>query len=106
MAANEPQERELTEEEMIAAMEQALAIKPPAVEPTASTGSGSSSSLFHLGLIVAVVFPIAWGLSSARGQRGDSGRQCCRSCRLEIRRIGRRGNEASSTAVRRGSTHG
>ncbi len=66
MAANEPQERELTEEEMIAAMEQALAIKPPAVEPTASTGSGSSSSLFHLGLIVAVVFPIAWGLSSAR----------------------------------------
>lgn len=66
MSANEPEERELTEEEMIAAMEQALAITPPSEEPTESAGSGSSSSLFNLGLIVAVVFPIAWGLSSAR----------------------------------------
>ena len=66
MSANEPEERELTEEEMIAAMEQALAIQPPSEQPTESAGSGSSSSLFNLGLIVAVVFPIAWGLSSAR----------------------------------------
>ena len=40
MSANEPEERELTEEEKIAAMEQALAIKPPSDEPTESAGSG------------------------------------------------------------------
>ncbi len=66
MSTNEPEEREVTEEKMTAAMEQALSIKPPSDEPMDFVESGSSSPLFQLGLIVAVVFPIAWGIGAAR----------------------------------------
>ena len=66
MSANKPEERALTEVEKITAMEQALAIKPPSDESSDSVESGSASPLFQLGLIVAVVFPLAWGIGAAR----------------------------------------
>ena len=68
MAANDSEGPEMTEEERIAAMEKALAIKPESAEEAAPTGSGSPP-FFQLALIVAVVLPIAWGIGASRIKR-------------------------------------
>ena len=52
----------MTEEQPIAAQEQTLAINPESPDASES----GSSPFFQLALIVAVIFPIAWGVGAAR----------------------------------------
>ncbi len=66
MAASDSEEPKMTEQELIAAMEKALAIKPESAQEAAPTGS---PPFFQLALIVAVVLPIAWGIGASRIKR-------------------------------------